>query len=213
MADNQLPTLLKTITQAETRLRDLRTRRDGIAGQLAETEAAIETLKSAREAYITGQKGSKPVEPSALPAKRLEAEGLQDDLAALDTAVSQAEADLVAAEMLAERSVCHRWAPIEQQAIQDLRQAMARLGLKAWRAAMATGSSAPPLRDYIADQLIEVEALALAMSPDSSGLLSTPVEGVPSDLPEAITPSPLVSYSRRRELRSTIYSSGALDHV
>lgn len=213
MADNQLPTLLKAITQAETHLRDLRIRRDGIAAQLAETEATIEALKTARQAYITGAKGAKPVDPGAIPAKRLEAEGLRDDLAALDTAAGQAEHDLIAAEMLAERYISHRWTPIEQQAITELREAMARLGLKAWRATMATGTSAPALSDYIADQLIEVEALALAASVDSSGLLSTPVQGVPADLPEAIAPSPLVSYSRRRELRGEIYSSGALDHV
>ncbi|MCK7581716.1 MAG: hypothetical protein MZV65_42930 [Chromatiales bacterium] len=74
MSANQLPALLKAITQAESQLRDLRTRRDGIATQLADTETAIEALKTARQAYITGEKGAKPVDPGAIPAKRLEAE-------------------------------------------------------------------------------------------------------------------------------------------
>jgi hypothetical protein len=213
MADNQLPTLLKAITQAETHLRDLRTRRDGIAAQLAETEAAIETLKSARQAYITGAKGAKPVEPSALPAKRLEAEGLRDDLAALDTAIAKAEHGVVFAEMDAEQCAQRLWVPIEQQAIQDLRFAIARLGVRAWRATAATGSTVLTLRDYILSHLTEAERLTEAQEGQAPSMLDAPLEGVPKDLPEIIPPSPLVGFSLRRELRGEIYSSGALDHV
>lgn len=213
MADNQLQTLLKGITQAETHLRDLRTRRDAIGDQLAETEAAIETLKAARQAYITGEKGAKSVDPGAIPTKRLEAEGLRDDLAALDLAIAKAERGVVFAEMAAEDHVRSLWVPIEQQAIQDLRHAIARLGVRAWRATAATSTTTLTLRDYILSHLTEAERLAEAQDGRAPSMLDAPLEGVPKDLPEIIPPSPLVGFSLRRELRGEILSSGELAHV
>jgi hypothetical protein len=213
MADNQLPTLLKAITQAENHLRDLRTRRDGIAAQLAETDAAIETLKTARQAYITGEKGAKPVDPGAIPTKRLEAEGLRDDLAAMDTAIAKAEHGVVFAEMAAEQCAQRLWTPIEQQAIQDLRHAIARLGVRAWRATAATGSSALTLYDYLKSHLTEAASLAEAQDGQAPSMLDAPLEGVPKDLPEIIPTSTLIGFPLRRQLRGEIYSSGDLDHV